>query len=62
MTLAQYLPVFVFIIIALALGIVMLGAGSLLSTHKPDKEKMLLMNAVLIPLRAPVFHLILGFI
>ena len=29
----------VFLIIALGLGVVMLGAGSLLSKHKPDPEK-----------------------
>lgn len=37
--LTQYLPVLVFLIIALGLGVVMLGAGSLLSKHKPDPEK-----------------------
>ena len=37
--LSQYLPVFVFIIIALLLGLVMLGAGSLLSKHSPDAAK-----------------------
>lgn len=37
--LAQYLPVLVFIIIGLALGVVMLGAGSLLSKHSPDAAK-----------------------
>ena len=39
MMLSQYLPVLVFIIIGLGLGLVMLGAGSLLSKHKPDPEK-----------------------
>ena len=39
MMLSQYLPVLVFIILGLAIGLVMLGAGSLLSTHKPDAEK-----------------------
>ena len=39
MMLSQYLPVLVFIIIGLALGLVMLGAGSLLSPHNPDAEK-----------------------
>lgn len=39
MTLSQYLPILVFIIIALALGCVMLGAGALLSPHRPDSEK-----------------------
>lgn len=37
--LANYLPILVFIVIGLALGLVMLSAGSLLSTHKPDAEK-----------------------
>jgi NADH-quinone oxidoreductase subunit A len=37
--LSQYLPILVFIIIGLGLGFVMLGAGSLFSTHKPDVEK-----------------------
>ena len=39
MMLSDYLPVLVFIIIGLALGLVMIGAGSLLSDHKPDSEK-----------------------
>ena len=39
MMLSQYLPVLVFIIIGLGLGLVMLGAGSLLSVHHPDPEK-----------------------
>ena len=39
MMLSNYLPVLVFIIIGLALGLVMLGAGSLFSTHNPDIEK-----------------------
>ena len=39
MMLSDYLPIFVFIIIGLALGLIMLGAGSLLSTHKPNSEK-----------------------
>lgn len=39
MMLSQYLPVLVFIIVGLALGLVMLGAGSLFSAHKPDAEK-----------------------
>ena len=37
--LAQYLPVLVFIIIGLGLGVLMLSAGSLFSLHKPDAEK-----------------------
>ena len=39
MMLSDYLPILVFIIIGLALGLIMLGAGSLLSTHKPNSEK-----------------------
>ncbi len=39
MMLSQYLPVLVFIIIALVIGLVMLGAGSLFSKHSPDKAK-----------------------
>jgi NADH-quinone oxidoreductase subunit A len=37
--LAEYLPILVFIIIGLLLGTVMMGAGSLLSKHKPDAAK-----------------------
>jgi len=37
--LSEYLPILVFIIIGLGLGLVMMGAGSLLSTHKPDSAK-----------------------
>jgi NADH-quinone oxidoreductase subunit A len=37
--LSQYVPVLVFIIIALAIGLVMLGAGALLSKHSPDRAK-----------------------
>ena len=39
MMLSQYLPILVFIIIGLVLGLVMLGAGSLCSVRKPDAEK-----------------------
>ncbi len=39
MMLSQYLPVLVFIIVGLGLGLVMLTAGSLLSKHNPDPEK-----------------------
>ena len=39
MMLSQYLPVLVFIIVGLGLGLVMMGAGSLFSTHKPDAAK-----------------------
>ncbi|MFA5958935.1 MAG: NADH-quinone oxidoreductase subunit A [Tatlockia sp.] len=37
--LTQYLPILVFILIALVLGLAMLGAGSLLSKHNPDAVK-----------------------
>lgn len=37
--LSNYLPVLVFIIVALVLGLAMIGAGSLLSSHKPNPEK-----------------------
>ena len=39
MMLSQYLPILVFIVIGLALGLVLLGAGSLFSAHKPDDAK-----------------------
>jgi len=39
MMLSQYLPVLVFILIGLLLGLVMIGAGSLISKSKPDPEK-----------------------
>jgi len=35
----QYLPILVFIIIGLGLGIVMLSAGSIFGPHAPDSEK-----------------------
>jgi len=37
--LTNYLPVLVFIIIALVLGLAMMSAGALLSPHHPDSEK-----------------------
>ncbi|KTD22674.1 NADH dehydrogenase I subunit A [Legionella lansingensis] len=37
--LSQYLPVLVFIVIGLVIGLVMLGAGSLLGKHNPDSAK-----------------------
>jgi NADH-quinone oxidoreductase subunit A len=36
---SDYLPVLIFIIISLGLGLAMLSAGSLLSRHQPDSEK-----------------------
>ncbi|MCH9756073.1 MAG: NADH-quinone oxidoreductase subunit A [Gammaproteobacteria bacterium] len=37
--LSQYLPVLVFVLIALVLGSVLLGVGKLLSTRRPDAVK-----------------------
>lgn len=37
--LSQYLPIFVFILIGLALGLAMMGAASLFSSHRPTAEK-----------------------
>jgi len=37
--LEQYVPILLFIIVAAALGVVLLGAGGLLGAHNPDKEK-----------------------
>ncbi len=37
--LSQYLPILVFIIVGLILGIVMIGAGALFSKHHPDSAK-----------------------
>ncbi|KTD59165.1 NADH-quinone oxidoreductase subunit A [Legionella shakespearei] len=37
--LSQYLPVLVFIIIGLLLGLAMIGGASLFSKHSPDPEK-----------------------
>lgn len=37
--LAQYLPILVFIIIGLGLGLAMMAGGSLLSSHNPNQEK-----------------------
>ena len=39
MMLSDYLPVLVFIIIGLVLGLAMLGAASLFSPHRPDPAK-----------------------
>ena len=38
--LQSYLPVLVFIVIALGLGVVMILAGSVLGPHRPDAEKL----------------------
>jgi NADH-quinone oxidoreductase subunit A len=37
--LSNYLPILVFIIVGLGLGLVMLGGGRLLSKHNPDSAK-----------------------
>lgn len=37
--LSQYLPILVFIIIGLGLGLAMISAGALFSKHNPDSEK-----------------------
>ena len=37
--LEQYLPLFVFILVALAMGIALLSVGGLLGVHRPDEEK-----------------------
>jgi NADH-quinone oxidoreductase subunit A len=39
MMLSEYLPILVFIIVSLVLGLLLLGGGALLSKHKPDPEK-----------------------
>ncbi|KTC94431.1 NADH dehydrogenase I chain A [Legionella erythra] len=39
MMLSQYLPILVFIIIALALGVAMITAASLFSKHQPNSAK-----------------------
>ena len=38
--LEEYLPVLVFILVALGLGAALLAVGALLSPHKPDAEKL----------------------
>lgn len=35
----EYLPILVFIVIGLALGLVLMAAGSTLGPYQPDKEK-----------------------
>ena len=35
----QYLPILVFILLGLIMGLVLLGAGALFGAHKPDSEK-----------------------
>ena len=37
--LQEYLPILLFIIIGLAMGIGILGLGAIVSVHKPDPEK-----------------------
>jgi NADH-quinone oxidoreductase subunit A len=38
--LEQYFPVLLFIVVALVLGVVLLGVGSIVSPNKPDAEKL----------------------
>jgi NADH-quinone oxidoreductase subunit A len=40
MMLLTYLPILIFAIIALGLGVAMIGAGTLLAPRRPDKEKL----------------------
>lgn len=39
MIISDYLPVLVFLLFGLLMGGILLGVGSLVSTHKPDAEK-----------------------
>lgn len=39
MMLSEYVPILIFIIFALILGLAMLGAGAVLSPHKPNPDK-----------------------
>ncbi|SFM00730.1 NADH-quinone oxidoreductase subunit A [Legionella jamestowniensis DSM 19215] len=39
MMLSQYLPIFIFIVMGLIIGLVMLAAGSLFGKHNPDSVK-----------------------
>ena len=39
MMLSQYLPVLIFIIVGLVIGLAMLGGGALLGKHNPDAVK-----------------------
>ncbi len=38
--LANYIPVAIFLLVALVMGAAMIGVSSLLGPHKPDKEKL----------------------
>ena len=38
--LAEYVPVLLFIIVALIFGVVLIGAGALVAPSKPDSEKL----------------------
>jgi NADH-quinone oxidoreductase subunit A len=40
MSLEQYFPVLVFIVVGLGLGLVLLTVGAILSPHKPDPAKL----------------------
>jgi len=51
MNLDQYLPVLLFILIGLAVGIVPLVLGYILGPNRPDRAKTPLTNAALRPLK-----------
>ena len=38
--LTNYIPILIFLVVAMAFGVVMIGAGRLLGPHKPDDEKL----------------------
>tara|TARA_B100001123_G_scaffold382132_1_gene453060 strand:+ start:173 stop:529 length:357 start_codon:yes stop_codon:yes gene_type:complete len=38
--LANYLPILIFIVIGLGLGVGMIAAGAILGPHRPDSEKL----------------------
>lgn len=38
--LQEYLPVLIFIVVGLGLGVALLGVGSFVSPHRPDQQKI----------------------
>ena len=38
--LEQYLPVLIFIVVGIGMGVAMIAVGSILSPHRPDDEKL----------------------
>jgi NADH-quinone oxidoreductase subunit A len=38
--LSNYLPVLIFVVVALAMAVVVIGLGYFLGTHRPDSEKL----------------------